>query len=61
MIAEIIVVVTLVFAAGLTLAWAFSPAVRVWLERPKHTLQDSLLRYDRQRVPGSRSGDAHQS
>lgn len=34
---------TLIFTA----AWALSPALRVWIEQPKHRFLDSVRGYDR--------------
>lgn len=45
-------------SVGLTLlfvaAWAASPALRAWIERPKHRFVDAVQAYDR----GERGGDA---
>jgi hypothetical protein len=37
------VALTVAFIAG----WAVSPALRSWIERPKHTFLDAVRRYDR--------------
>lgn len=37
------VLLTLAFAA----AWAASPRLRAWIEKPKHRFQDALTDYDR--------------
>lgn len=51
MIADLIVGLTLLLAAGFVTAWALRPDLRAWIERPKHYFQDALRGYDRARRP----------
>ena len=45
--AAIVVVGSIVFAAGLALAWLLRPDMRAWMEQPKLQFQDDARRYDR--------------
>ena len=45
--AAIIVIGSIVFAAGLLLAWLLRPDMRSWMEEPKRRFQDDARRYDR--------------
>jgi hypothetical protein len=45
--AAIIVIGSIVFAAGLLLAWLLRPDLRSWMEAPKLRFQDDARRYDR--------------
>jgi hypothetical protein len=42
----VIVVGSAVFAVAFVLAWLTRPALRAWLEQPKHSLDASVRRYD---------------
>jgi hypothetical protein len=46
-IADLIVIGSIVFAAAFTLAWLVRPGVREWIEKPKHRFQANLRQYDR--------------
>jgi hypothetical protein len=46
MITDLIVAASIVFALAFTAAWAVSPGVRAWIERPKYRFQDSVRAYD---------------
>jgi hypothetical protein len=52
MMADLVIAAAAGFALALTLAWAFVPGLRAWLERPKYRFQHELLRYDRQQAAG---------
>jgi hypothetical protein len=41
-----IVVLVLLFAAGLVVAWAASPRLRAWIEKPGYRFQENARRYD---------------
>lgn len=56
MTTDLIVSLALAFAAGFTLAWAVSPGLRAWIERPKHDFLDRARRYDRTLGPSDASG-----
>jgi hypothetical protein len=51
---DIIVFVVAVFTAGFLLAWAISPALRTWLERPKYNFDSNVRRYDGDLSPEGR-------
>ena len=46
MISGIVIVASLVLAAGFCLAWLIRPGLRRDIEQPKHWFQDQLRRYD---------------
>jgi len=46
-IADIIVVASVVLSAAFTVAWILRPDLRAWVERPKYQFHDSVRRYDR--------------
>jgi hypothetical protein len=46
-ITNLIVGASVVFAAVFVAAWAMSPRLRAWIERPKYRFQDALRDYDR--------------
>lgn len=43
----LIVVGSIVFAAGFALVWLLWPDARAWLERPKHRFRAAIRQYDR--------------
>ena len=43
---DVVVFVALGFSAAFTVAWALSPALREWIERPKYRFQESLRAFD---------------
>lgn len=58
MITDIIVLVSLVMTGAFVLGWLISPALRAWIERPKHQFQDALRQFERSRgsdVAGGRT------
>lgn len=54
MISDLIVWASVGFTAILVAAWAASPDLRAWIERPKHRFLESLRGYDRE---ARRSGE----
>ena len=48
MIADGIVIASLVLAAVFSIAWLTRPALRERIERPNHRFQDAVRQYDRQ-------------
>ena len=56
MITDLIVVASTVLALVFVAAWAASPRLRAWIERPKYRFQDSLRDYDRREIRDQRSG-----
>jgi sulfite exporter TauE/SafE len=51
---DFIVLAALLFAIGLVIAWALSPSLRGWIERPKHRFLDDVKDYDRAQQGGHR-------
>jgi hypothetical protein len=47
MITDLIVIASVACALGFVGAWAVSPRLRAWIERPKFRFQDALADYDR--------------
>jgi len=47
MISAIVIVSSIVLATAFSLAWLLRPDLREEIERPKHSFQDQLRRYDR--------------
>jgi hypothetical protein len=45
--ADVIVLASIAFGVAFVLVWLLRPDVRVWLEQPKHRLQEDTRRYDR--------------
>jgi hypothetical protein len=41
-----IVLLSAGFAAAFTAAWLLSPALRAWIERPKHRFQQNLADFE---------------
>lgn len=47
MITDLVVWASVVLAAAFVVAWAGSPRLRAWIERPNHAFLDAVRRYDR--------------
>ena len=47
MITDLIVLASVVFTVAFIAAWAMSPDLRGWIERPKHRFHDRTTGYDR--------------
>lgn len=47
MITDIVVLSSMVLTAAFIAAWLVSPALRAWIERPKHRFQNAVRQYDR--------------
>ena len=47
MISDLVVWASVAFAVVFVAAWAASPALRAWIERPKHRFLESVRGYDR--------------
>jgi hypothetical protein len=45
---DVVVFVALGFSAAFTGAWARSPALREWIERPKYRFQENLRNFDKE-------------
>jgi hypothetical protein len=45
---DVVVFVALGFSAAFTVAWALSPALREWIERPKYRFQENLRNFDKE-------------
>lgn len=52
MISDLIVWTSVAFAVAFVMVWAASPALRAWIERPKHQFLASVQGYDRATRPG---------
>ena len=48
--ADLIVLLSLLFAIAFVAAWVFLPGVRAWIERPKHRFQDNVQKYEQARM-----------
>ena len=48
MLIDIILILSVVLAAGFAVAWIVSPAFRRRIERPKHLFADQVRQYDEQ-------------
>ena len=46
MITDIVVLASVVLTGGFVAAWCVSPALRAWIERPKHRFHDAARQYD---------------
>jgi hypothetical protein len=57
MISDLIVWASVAFAVAFVAAWAASPALRTWIERPKHHFLDAARQYDAAERPGRPSPD----
>jgi hypothetical protein len=51
MISDLIVWASVAFTLVFVAAWAASPALRAWIERPKHRFLESVQGYDRTAGP----------
>jgi hypothetical protein len=47
MITDLIVLASVLFTVAFIAAWAVSPDLRAWIERPKHRFHDRTTGYDR--------------
>lgn len=47
MITDLVVWASVAFAVVFVAAWAVSPELRRWIERPKHTFLEAVRQYDR--------------
>ena len=45
---DIVVFIALGFSAAFTLAWALSPRLREWIERPKYRFQEHLRNFEKE-------------
>jgi len=57
MISDLIVWASVAFAVVFVAAWAASPALRAWIERPKHHFLESARQYDAAARPGGPAPD----
>lgn len=57
MISDLIVWASVAFTVVFVAAWAASPALRAWIERPKHHFLESARRYDATGRPDAPSPD----
>jgi hypothetical protein len=48
---DLIVFAAMAFAVIFTVAWAVSPGLREWIERPKFRFQESVRSFDEERRP----------
>jgi len=46
MITDVIVLASLALTGAFVVGWLLSPALRVWVERPKHQFQDALREFE---------------
>lgn len=46
MITDLIVYVACAFTGAFVVAWAVSPALRAWIERPKYQFLENVRRYE---------------
>ena len=46
MIADLVVLASIVLTGAFVAAWLVSPSLRAWIERPKHSFQDAVRQYD---------------
>ncbi len=58
MISDLIVWASVAFAVVFVAAWAASPALRAWIEQPKHHFLASARQYDAAERPGGPPPDA---
>jgi len=61
MISDLVVLASVVFAIVFVGAWLASPALRAWIERPKHRFQEAVQRYDRAQSHGRQETEEHAS
>ena len=57
MISDLIVWASVAFAIVFVVAWAVSPALRAWIERPKYRFIDAVQGYDRAAEAGGAPAD----
>lgn len=57
MMADVLVWASVAFTLVFVAAWAASPALRAWVERPKHHFLESARQYDAAARPGRPSSD----
>lgn len=50
MITNLIVSASVLLALAFVAAWAASPRLRAWIERPKYRFLDALADYDREQA-----------
>ena len=55
MITNVIVGASMGLTLAFVAAWAMSPRLRAWIERPKYHFQDALDDYDRSKPHGRMS------
>jgi hypothetical protein len=55
MIADLIVVLSVLLSLAFVVAWLVFPNLRAWLERPKYGFQEHLQRYDREHSSAANS------
>ena len=46
MIADVVVLASVVLTAAFVAGWLVSPALRAWVEQPKHRFQTAVKQYD---------------
>ncbi len=46
MITDVIVLASLALTGAFVLGWLLSPALRAWVERPKHQFQEALREFE---------------
>jgi len=56
-ISDLIVWASVAFTVVFIAVWATSPALRAWIERPKHRFLDAVQRYDATAGPADRPTD----
>ena len=59
MITDVIVLGSVAFAVAFAAAWLVSPALRAWIERPKHRFHEAAREYDLAQQP--HHGQEHSS
>ncbi|MEP7116170.1 MAG: hypothetical protein ABI880_01205 [Acidobacteriota bacterium] len=59
MISDLIVWASVALAAVFVAAWAASPALRAWIERPKHRFLEAAQGYDAAASADSPPTDSH--
>jgi hypothetical protein len=58
-ISDLIVWSSVALALAFVAAWAASPALRAWIERPKHRFLDAVQRYDHEARAGGTPPGPH--
>ena len=59
MITDLIVWASVGFAVAFVAAWWLRPALRGWIERPKHQFHEAVRGYDRAPHPDAPAGGSH--